>query len=134
MEESDQRQSSDNTPHQVNAASSTTPVVKKDDTFRVRGIPLDWDADRLQSVLKEHDDAAVPVVRSLALEIHGRSLSATVNFEHLPSSLQVLARGDTWDIPLHNKLAARPESLSLDADFYGMTTLFAPPMEHHKVE
>ncbi|CEJ83117.1 hypothetical protein VHEMI03143 [[Torrubiella] hemipterigena] len=104
--------------------------MRKDDTFRVKGIPLDWDADQLQSASNEQDGAALPTVKSLALETHGRSLSATVNFESLPNSMKALNRERSWNIHLPNNSAP----LSLDDNFYGMTTIFAPPAEHHKVD
>lgn len=103
-------------------------------TFRVRGVPVAWEPDRLESFLAEQDTTAGPVVRSLARETHGRSLSATVTFQRIPIPLQDLPMGKTWDISVRNRFGARPESLSLDTDFFGMTTLFVPPDKDHKVE
>ncbi|KAK3347214.1 hypothetical protein B0T25DRAFT_297089 [Lasiosphaeria hispida] len=42
-------------------------------TFRVRSVPSDWDNGQLQPFLARQDGAHVPIVRSLAVEIHGRS-------------------------------------------------------------
>ncbi len=98
-------------------------------TFRVRGVPIDWDIDRLKSFLADQDDSAGPIVPSLALEIHGRSRTATVAFQNVPRPLQTSPIGRSWQIP-------HPEApgLSLDDDFFGITTLFAPPPQDHKVE
>lgn len=109
-------------------------IQNEDITFRVRGVPADWDADRLQSFLTEQDGAARPILQSLAREIHGKSLSATVTFHTIPSPLQALPTEKTWNIYVCRQFGVRPESLSLDANFFGMTTLFMPPKEHHKIE
>ncbi|KAL6690585.1 hypothetical protein J3F84DRAFT_398280 [Trichoderma pleuroticola] len=105
-------------------------------TFRVRGVPHDWNRDRLASFLAEHGYAG-PSVQSLATEIHGRSQTATVTFQDVPSQLKERladpAKGIGLYIPSsdqHN----RPRSLMLDTAFLGITTLYAPPPEEHKVD
>ncbi|RYP55588.1 hypothetical protein DL771_012342 [Monosporascus sp. 5C6A] len=103
-------------------------------TFRVRGVPLGWDADRLQSFLEKQDGLGGAIVRSLALEIHGRSSSGTVTFRDVPAALKALRPEKTWDLTLPSRPGMRPECLSLDADFFGMTTLFAPPDEDHRLD
>jgi len=98
-------------------------------TFRVRGVPLDWDIDRLKSLLADKVGPAGPIISSLALEIHGRSRTATVSFQTPPTR-------DFLLIPLGeapNPLTG-PQSLSLDDGFFGITTLFVPPSQDHKVE
>ncbi|KAH8694740.1 hypothetical protein BGZ61DRAFT_532780 [Ilyonectria robusta] len=57
-------------------------------TFRVRGVPLDWDSNKLQHFLEEDDSSSRPVVKSLAVEIGGRSSTATVTFQNVPVRLQ----------------------------------------------
>ncbi|RYP69598.1 hypothetical protein DL770_008204 [Monosporascus sp. CRB-9-2] len=74
------------------------------------------------------------IVRSLALEIHGRSSSGTVTFRDVPAALKALRPGKTWDLTLRSGPGVRSECLSLDADFLGMTTLFAPPDEDHRLD
>ncbi|RYP27921.1 hypothetical protein DL767_007448 [Monosporascus sp. MG133] len=103
-------------------------------TFRVRGVPLGWDADCLQSFLEEQDGLGGAMVSSLALEIHGRSSSGTVTFRDVPAALKALRPEKTWDLALRSGPGMRCECLSLDADFLGMTTLFAPPDEDHRVD
>lgn len=106
-------------------------------TFRIRGVPLDWDTDRVRSFLMEHYPSADPIVKSLAPEIHRRSGTATVVFLD-PVSLPDALRTDSgWRIPLPKREADQPtrdEYLILDDDFHGITTLFAPPPDDHKLE
>ncbi|RYO98636.1 hypothetical protein DL766_001064 [Monosporascus sp. MC13-8B] len=69
------------------------------------------------------------MVRSLALEFYGRSSSGTVTFRDVPAALKALRPKKTWDLTLRSGPGMRSECLSLDADFLGMTILFAPPDE-----
>lgn len=102
--------------------------TKKELTFRVRGVPNDWDRDKLESFLIERDNPAGPVVKSLTKEFHRRSRTATVSF------------GNNFLLPLRISLPApygqfgELQKLTLDHDFLGMTSLFAPPQQDHKVE
>lgn len=99
-------------------------------TFRVRGVPHDWDRGSLQSFLAEQDDSANPAVRSLANEIHGRSQTATVSFQGTPRQLRI-------PLPPHPTgptEPTEPQVLILDDKFLGVTTLYTPPPEDHKVE
>lgn len=106
---------------------------KEGKTFRVRGIPLDWDDERLEWYLQEKF-SSVPTAGSVALETHGRSLSGTVFFQETPVALQGLDPGKPFNLPLPKERTARRAYLSLDADFLGMTTLFIPVDEDHRVE
>ncbi|KAI4862015.1 hypothetical protein F4820DRAFT_39340 [Hypoxylon rubiginosum] len=99
-------------------------------TFRVRGVPHDWDRGSLQSFLAEQDDSANPAVRSLANEIHGRSQTATVSFQGTPRQLRI-------PLPPHPTgptEPTEPQVLILDDKFLGVTTLYTPPPEDHKVD
>lgn len=104
-------------------------------TFRVRGVPPHWNIDELQSFLAEHDGPAGPTVKSLAHEIHARSSTGTVIFQNVS-----LPTARTWRISLPqpsepSKIQpARDQHLTVDDDFLGITTLYAPPPEDHKVE
>lgn len=103
----------------------------------MRGVPLDWDAERVRSFLAEHYTSANPVIKSLAPEIHGRSGSGTVVFLNAASLPDALQPGLSWRIPLpkpETNQPARDEYLTLDDDFHGITTLFTPPPDDHKVE
>lgn len=106
-------------------------------TFRVRGVPPDWAGNRLQSFLADQDDSASPAIRSLAHEVHGRSLTATVAFRKVPRQLQeALRKGQPWQIPLPvgPDEDSRPRNLAVDDAFLGITTFYAPPSPHHQVE
>lgn len=61
-----------------------TKSPKDGRTFRVCGVPLDWDAGSLRTFLAVHENPADAIVKSLAHEIHGRSKTATVTFENIP--------------------------------------------------
>ncbi|KAM0209843.1 hypothetical protein ACHAQD_011020 [Fusarium lateritium] len=114
---------------------STSP--KDGRTFRVRGVPLDWDAGRLETFLADHECSAGPVVRSLATEIHGRSQSATVTFQNVSHHLQAVHASQTRSVLLPKSSGnqpSHPQYLVLDHDFFGMTTLYVPPLDDHKVD
>ena len=103
-------------------------------TFCVRGVPLDWKSDDLRSLLARKHDSAAPDVRSLAVEVHGRSQTATVSFRNVPHELQMLRVGQPWEIPLPAMSDNRSPIITLDRDFLGVATLYAPPPQDHKVE
>jgi len=63
---------------------------KRGFTFRVRGVPLDWDTDKLKSLLVDQVGSAGPIISSLALEIHGRS--RTAKLESFPPQGPSLSR------------------------------------------
>ncbi|KAK4162358.1 hypothetical protein QBC43DRAFT_302124 [Cladorrhinum sp. PSN259] len=113
------------------------PSPKNGRTFRMRGVPLDWDIDRAQSFLAEHYCSVNPVIKSLAPEIHGRSGTSTVVFPDTASLPYAPQTGSTWRILLPKRETNQPtrdEYVTLDDDFYGITTLFAPPLDDHKVD
>ncbi|KAM4062561.1 tetratricopeptide repeat domain-containing protein [Hirsutella rhossiliensis] len=99
--------------------------AKYDKTFRVRGVPREWDLARLRSFLEERDSHLT--VKSLAREIHGRSSSGTVTCRDTPTVLLI-------PLDLTNSSGARLQVLTLDDDFVGMTTLFAPPDKDHRID
>jgi len=103
----------------------------------MRGVPLDWDAECVRSFLAEHYASASPAIKSLAPEIHRSSGSCTVVFLNAATLSDALQTGSSWRIPLpkpETNQPARDEYLTLDDDFHGITTLFAPPPGDHKVE
>ncbi|PTB77013.1 hypothetical protein M440DRAFT_1438697 [Trichoderma longibrachiatum ATCC 18648] len=98
---------------------------KKAPTYRIRGVPNDWDKDKLESFLAERDSSLRPAVRSLAVEFHGRSQTATVLFQHtscLPPKVPLPGSG------------GEPHSLTLDHGFLSITSLFSPSQKDHKVD
>ncbi|KFA68648.1 hypothetical protein S40285_09439 [Stachybotrys chlorohalonatus IBT 40285] len=103
-------------------------------TFRVRGIPADWDTKRLTSLLMETFDL-VPTVTSLAQEIQTGVQSATVSFQAASDVLRMPEPGTSIRLPRSlNEEASRRAYLQLDDDFHGMTTLFTPPEDDHRVD
>ncbi|KAK0611700.1 hypothetical protein B0T14DRAFT_440669 [Immersiella caudata] len=113
------------------------PSLKYGRTFRIRGVPLDWGADHVRSFLAEHYGLADPVIKSLAPEIHGSSSTGTVVFPDTVSLPDALRTGLVWRIPLPKHETDQPtrdECLTLDVDFHGFTTLFAPPPDDHKID
>ncbi|KAL6819884.1 hypothetical protein V8C40DRAFT_281209 [Trichoderma camerunense] len=109
---------------------------RKKQTFRVRGVPHDWSRDGLASFLAEHGYAS-PSVQSLATEIHGRSQTATVTFQAVPSQLQERLADPAKGIALYMPSSdqhSRPRSLMLDTAFLGVTTLYSPLSQDHKVD
>ncbi|KIL84887.1 hypothetical protein FAVG1_11757 [Fusarium avenaceum] len=116
---------------------SVSPKSFEVENFRVRGVPLNWDADRLRSFLAEREGSTGVIVKSLAHEMHGRSRTATVTFHTVPFRLQTLQTGQTWSILLPKPCEyqyGRDQYLALDDGFLGITTLFTPPADNHKVD
>lgn len=104
--------------------------LKDGKTFRVRGVPPHWDAEVLRSFLAEQHQLANPTVKSLASEIDGRSRTGTVVFQTAGPQPRTRIL-----LPKPNESQLNPdEYLTLDDDFHGITTLFRPPPEDHKVE
>jgi hypothetical protein len=69
-------------------------------TFRVLGVPLDRDANDLETFLADHERSAGLVVRSLATEIHRSSQSATVTFQNVPHHLRAVSAGQPRSVLL----------------------------------
>ncbi|KAL7961863.1 hypothetical protein V8C34DRAFT_272684 [Trichoderma compactum] len=115
--------------------SQSLRIPKGGSTFRVRGVPLNWDMNQLQRHIELHEPASQPVVKSLATEIDGHFKTATVNILNPPPLVQT---AKPWYIPLPDtdgsELAVSNLPLRLDADFLGITTLFSPPVEDHDVD
>ncbi|KAJ1323029.1 FxSxx-COOH system tetratricopeptide repeat protein [Microdochium nivale] len=124
-------------------ASEQEPQAKAGKVFRIRGVPQDWDAKKLQFFLRKEesqpqDSSAGPIVWSLADEVSGRSGVGTVTFQRGPHASQT---GGNWIIPLSPSSAAtqplgssRQLRLTLDDNFDGITTLYSPPFEDHKLD
>lgn len=103
---------------------------KATDTFRVRGVPLEWDNDRLRSFLTDQTNSAGPCIWSLTREVKGVTQTATVTFRGVPPSLQTI---NACKLRLPGE-STRPRFITLDDGFLGLTTLYSPPLEDHKVE
>lgn len=83
-------------------------------TYRVRGIPLDWDESRLGDFLKKND--VDMKVKSMALSIRGDKQMATGTIKDAPSKPPIVP------------------DVRLDDDFHGITTFYTPSPEDHKIE
>ncbi|KAF7544930.1 hypothetical protein G7Z17_g9569 [Cylindrodendrum hubeiense] len=108
--------------------------ARDDRSFRIRGVPNSWGSEDLKSFLENYQSSADQTVRSLALEVHGRTKTATVTFKNvLP--FQILLIDEVWRLWLPiEKQSPRNPYLALEDGFLGITTLYAPPSEDHKVE
>lgn len=83
-------------------------------TYRVRGIPLDWNEARLGNFLEKN--GVDLEVKSLALNIRGDKKMASGTVKRAPSTPPTIP------------------GLSLDDGFHGITTFYAPSPEDHKIE
>jgi hypothetical protein len=51
-------------------------------TFRISGVPPDWDEDRLQSFLISQDDIVEPLIKSLSIDIDGHCSIGMATFQN----------------------------------------------------
>jgi hypothetical protein len=108
-------------------------LSKDCDTFRVVGAPVDWDLKQLGSFLADRK-RYIPIVKSLAREIHNRSQTATVTFQDLPFSPESRqSERILLPKPIDDQLTG-DQYLILDKAFLGITTLYTPPPDAHKIE
>ncbi|KAL7814025.1 ankyrin repeat-containing domain protein [Trichoderma gracile] len=94
-------------------------------TYRIRGVPNDWDKDGLETFLAERVSLSRPSVRSLAIEFHGRSQTATVLFDATSRLPPKIALPDS---------GGASHSLALDLGFLSITSLFTPSQQDHRVD
>lgn len=108
--------------------------LKDGNTFRVSGVPASWDRQQLQSFLEDQKRITNAAIESLAYENDGNSKVATVTFGNAPSRLQ---HGRGWPILIPEVSDTKPnrkQYLTVDKDFYGITALYTPSLQDHKVE
>ncbi|KAL7939468.1 Alpha/Beta hydrolase protein [Trichoderma chlorosporum] len=116
-------------PEDANRASPRNTV-----TYRISGVPTDWDRQQLKSFLDNQESVADAVIESLAREHDGRSQVATATFGNLPSHLE---DGPSWYTPIPNVSDAnlcRKQYLTVGKDFHGLTMLYTPSSQHHKID
>ncbi|KAM3429156.1 hypothetical protein MY4824_008411 [Beauveria thailandica] len=104
------------TPITTSSAGAAGSSAK---TFRISDVPNDWDKEKLESCMGNYFQTVS--IQSLAPRIDGRSGQATAM---LDGPVQNAKSNETSIIG----------GLQWDTDFYGMTTLFAPPPEDHKLD
>lgn len=98
-------------------------------TFRVTGIPIDWDRQQLQSFLETQGSVVGSSIESLTSEDHGGPQVATATFE------DILNQHDrSWSILMPAGSNHRKQYLTIDEEFHGMTALYTPPLQDHKIE
>ncbi|KAK0619440.1 ankyrin repeat-containing domain protein [Immersiella caudata] len=113
--------------------------IRPDTVFRVRGVPLDWDPEKVEALLTGYYPGSSPAVHSLAREIHGRSSTLTITFERLGALPPPNRAHPIWRVPLLKPppgqlLPPHLQYLVLDTHFHGVTTLFIPPPHEHKID
>src|SRR3569833_2843176 len=120
-------------------------------TWRVRGVPTDFDKAKLADVLRRHldlqplrgdapNDGAGGIgdsvrVRTLAPDLRHDQV-ATVRFHQLPPRLRTLARGDqlTIDVQPQGPASLPTARLAIDQHFHGITVLSTPSTGDHNVD
>lgn len=110
-------------------SKTTVPeaTVPKPKTYRVLGVPLDWDQTRLEEFLADQFNDAALEVGSLAPAFHDEHQTATVD-----SLDGTTLRPNLTDTS--TKSGSRRLVLQTDDDFLGLTTLYRPAPEDHEVE
>ncbi|OPB40304.1 hypothetical protein A0O28_0003830 [Trichoderma guizhouense] len=108
---------------------------KETSTYRVSGVPLDWDDDKLRTFLMRMELAEVMTIDSIAKEANIESKTATVtlansNLQHSPGKSHQFYLSEEY----HNDILNLDRSLSVENDFIGLTTLYAPPPRDHKID
>lgn len=105
------------------SAPSARPEKKYQKTWKVDGIPKEWVKNQLELFLRHKFRCGVSV-QSLAPRIDNQTGQATVTVD-----------GD-FTSPMNLPIDENPEAggITLSKEFYGMTTLFAPRPEDHKLE
>ncbi|KAF5235110.1 hypothetical protein FAUST_7282 [Fusarium austroamericanum] len=84
--------------------------------------------------LKAHDTVVEPLVNSLTIDIDGHYSTSTATFHNVP---KLFRDGHPWRIPLQRlprNQCARDRCLVLDGAFLGITPLYSPRPEDHKVD
>jgi hypothetical protein len=103
--------------------------TKEKTTFRVTGIPTSWDRQQIHSFLQNQGSMTDIFIESLASEEHGGLQVATVTFENT-----LLQHGPSRSIPIPSESNSRKLYLTVDKDFHGITALYVPPVQDHKIE
>ncbi|KAH7235326.1 hypothetical protein BKA59DRAFT_532564 [Fusarium tricinctum] len=122
---------------EIPSAAGKTPRLKPKEerkTFRISGVPSEWDKDRLQSFLADQNDIDGPNINSLAFNIDNCCRTGTATFRKIPQQLQ---NGGSWKIPipsLPGNQSTQSQCLELDSAFLGITPLYSPPLEDHQVD
>jgi hypothetical protein len=115
--------------------------------FRLSGVPLDWDQDRLQDFLAQQDALRLPDGSAFAPHIsfpfcdvsYPETKTAMVTLHDTPPSLRRIPKlsmrvPESPAQPQASQAPVRSRFIKLDDEFIGLTTLFSPQLGHHEVE
>jgi hypothetical protein len=129
-----------------NPEPPSTTTEKKNNVYRVRGLPLEFDEsktyDLISAVLKQKSSDPEPEIRSLAESHDRKTMVAVIDFLETPTQLSI---GNQWEFDIPNshqetdtrntgKRYRRWKPITIDDHFKGLTVLFSPPPADHKVE
>lgn len=108
---------------------------KETSTYRVSGVPLDWDHEKLKTFLIRMELAEVMTIDSIAHEANIESNTATVTLtnsyvQHQPSRSHQFSLSEEYC----NDILSLDRSLLVEKDFIGLTTLYEPPPRDHKID
>ncbi|KAH7013689.1 hypothetical protein EDB80DRAFT_863617 [Ilyonectria destructans] len=121
---------------ETSEGAKSADVTKKTNsptTWRVVGVPLDWSAERLQDFLADRQ-GTTPVVKSIAQEIDGSSKTATITFQDRPH-FSTSHQSERIQLPTASDGDITPDqSITLDKGFLGITTLYTPRLDDHKID
>ncbi|KAL7811186.1 hypothetical protein V8C44DRAFT_330904 [Trichoderma aethiopicum] len=118
----------------VKPKETEEPTVAPNLTFRVSGVPIDWDRERLRVSLTAETNIKDVSIKSLAHEANTDFQTATATLGNAPSTLRNV---QNWQIRIPetpNAQTAGPQWLVVERDFLGITTLYAPPPDDHKID
>lgn len=109
--------------------------LRETSTYRVSGVPLDWDHKKLRTFLKRRELAEVITIDSIAREANIESQTATITL--INSYIQQWP-GKSHQFSLseehYNDSLNLNRSVSVGNDFIGLTTLYEPPARDHKID
>lgn len=121
---------------ETSEGAKSADVTKKTDsptTWRVVGVPLDWSTERLQDFLADRQ-GTTSVVKSIAQEIDTSSKTATITFQDRPP-FSSSHQSERIQLPTLSDGDITPDqSITLDKGFLGITTLYTPRLDDHKIE
>ncbi|KAK0631939.1 hypothetical protein B0T14DRAFT_559678 [Immersiella caudata] len=130
-------------------------------TWRIRGVPADFDEAKLEDLLQQHHALQPPHgdlagnehdgnITGNGVQVHTlttdprRDQVATVRFRRLPHRLRMLAHGDQLtievDLSMENtpvggkQKGDLPTRFVIDQHFHGTTVLFSPSAGNHAVD
>lgn len=100
------------------------------ETIRVRGVPLSWKINKLESFLGVEGEKT-----TLERDLKGVSQTATITLREVPDTLRPASPQTCRKIPLGSSSGGtQRKSLTVDLDFDGMTPLYAPREKDHRIE